>query len=844
MHIVPIHHPPHPRRRQMLCSLARRTVCASCRLRQTIAAKQLLRLRKPALAELASRRAFRSPPSRPSKDEGRRAISGDEQRDGLVEAWATDPEPDLVPRAETGPGTGIGNGDEAMAKMATEEDARSQTLDRADMDGVDALSPQALDEKALEEVVVKARLMFGDRLPDGLLSVEQGKVYERLYGRPLKMIDEAEEDVEEDVDEEVDVDEEADLDADGDFGQQEGVRAGSGMMKEKGSGQWDEVEVETERVGTNGGRRFKLNGDTMLAHDIEDAMASEDLDAGEDEEPDLGGESLRTHPLTVHNRFATSPTTLQLPQDTFVTPISVLVSSIPRVHLTQAAHRLFGGIGLPDSTATPQLGKTRQQKPIPLDASQGRMNDIDADVFSAVLMPAMYASVMGVLVETRKRLGTAWAESMVRKAEAGQLRILDAGGAGVGVLAVRELLKAEWERMHEEDGRDAESTIALAEADGRVGGAGLPPPQGNATVVTGSDTLRHRASHLLDNTTFIPRIPDYVHTVTAKQSGKFDIVIAPHTIWPIREDWLRKTHVENLWSMLNADGGVLCMLEKGVARGFEAIAGARDLLINTRIASAGKGDERHPPIQTGRSGIEWDGPAVREKELGMIIAPCTNHTACPMYTGDKMGTIKGRKDICHFAQRYVRPPSLQKILGARDKNFEDVKFAYLAVMRGQDLRSAVSANAELASQPAVMQGDAATDRAFAGYGHATSDPASTPQPLSPEAVPSSFSLPRAIVPPLKRHGHVIIDVCTPSGTFERWTVPRSFSKQAFRDARKSAWGDLWALGAKTRVPRTVKLGKHARREDKKVELSKKAKKEKRRIVERKAGKQGRLVTID
>jgi len=59
---------------------------------------------------------------------------------------------------------------------------------------------------------------------------------------------------------------------------------------------------------------------------------------------------------------------------------------------------------------------------------------------------------------------------------------------------------------------------------------------------------------------------------------------------------------------------------------------------------------------------------------------------------------------------------------------------------------------------------------------------------------------------MKRRGHVILDVCTAKGEIERWTVPRSFGHQAYRDARKSRWGDLWALGAKTRIPRNLRLG--------------------------------------
>jgi ribosomal protein RSM22 (predicted rRNA methylase) len=60
--------------------------------------------------------------------------------------------------------------------------------------------------------------------------------------------------------------------------------------------------------------------------------------------------------------------------------------------------------------------------------------------------------------------------------------------------------------------------------------------------------------------------------------------------------------------------------------------------------------------------------------------------------------------------------------------------------------------------------------------------------------------------PMKRRGHVIFDMCTPAGKIERWTVPRSFSRQAYKDARKARWGDLWALGAKTRIPRNLKIG--------------------------------------
>jgi len=688
-------------------------------------------------------------------------------------------------------------------------------------------------ELSVEERALKVREGFGDVLPEGLLGEEEEKVYLRLYGEPVVRMREVDlERFEEEVVGEMR--EEAELEDEGE---------GTGVFVREGeNGELEEVEFEDEEVLVREGEEGEIldpdDVDTRLADDMRIAMEREEEFDEDDEDADP---TMRAHPLTTEGQFSTSPSSVQLPKSTFVQPIEVLLSGTPSVHIKDAAHRIFGGIGLPNSASTPSLAKTMQQRPIPIDASQGRMTEIDANTFLAVLMPAMYSTVMSALVESRKRLGTAWAEGLVRKAEAGELKILDAGGAGAGVLAVREMLRAEWERMHEED-VDSNSSLGIAEADGKLGGANLSPPLGNATVLTGSDTLRQRSSALLENTTFVPRLPDYFHTETAKQTGKFDIVIAPHTIFPIREDWARKNHVDNLWSLVSVEGGLLVMLEKGIARGFEAIALAREHLLKNHIAD--------PTTETTSQDIDetditWEEP---NKDTGMIVAPCTNHTDCPMYSGKNKGVIKGRKDICHFQQRYTRPPFLQKILGAKDKNFEDLKFSYLSLIRGRDLRIPQPERTDAASfatQPTALQGDNATDRAFQGYDN-----------LNPETHPnpSTLSLPRQILHPLKRRGHVILDMCTPAGSLERWTVPRSFSKRAFRDARKSSWGDLWALGAKTRVVRTARVGDKKR--DRKAEregeeeaparkaLSKRLAKEKRRVKERKAGKKGVLLGRD
>lgn len=55
----------------------------------------------------------------------------------------------------------------------------------------------------------------------------------------------------------------------------------------------------------------------------------------------------------------------------------------------------------------------------------------------------------------------------------------------------------------------------------------------------------------------------------------------------------------------------------------------------------------------------------------------------------------------------------------------------------------------------------------------------------------SYTWPRLIKSPLKKGGHVTLDACCSSGNIERFTISRASGKQAYQDARKSKWGDLF-----------------------------------------------------
>ncbi|KAH7381899.1 mitochondrial small ribosomal subunit Rsm22-domain-containing protein [Cadophora sp. MPI-SDFR-AT-0126] len=713
---------------------------------------------------------------------------------------------------------------------------------------LDLPESSAATQAGIEAMVRQARQTFGETLPKNYLSTEEYVIYERLYGPPLRETKPEDLEYLPEGEEEVDVDkvrnvllkqnamgdyEEIEFDpelgysvTDGELpaeetnemylGHELALAEASELTGELGQaldvedveGQEEEL-VASDEVNENALRvqgrnqreidaiaRLQLDMDAALARPVEEEEEDElDEEYEEDEEDEveedeeeedgiwISSDAVRTHPHTMTGRSGTNPTTLTFPKETFLAPMSELLARASTKHVTEAAERVFGGKGLPYSAAVPASKKMLPQKNIGLDAMQHKMSEIEADAYLAAVMPGTFASITNTLVEVRKRLGGQWVRDLIFREGGEGPRLLDAGGAGAGVIAWREILQAEWDVMRDE---------GLVE--------GEQVPHGKTSVLTGSTALRHRISRLLEDTTFLPRLPEYIPGPSTtphldrnvnQPRKSYDIIIAPHTLFPLKEDFRRKNMVQNLWSLLDPKGGVLILIEKGLPRGFEAIAGARSLLLESHISSPGETAFENE-IQSPNSEVS----RFTKKEEGMIIAPCTNHLKCPMYPVPGLST--GRKDFCHFPQRFIRPDYLQKILGAKIRNHEDAKFSYIAVRRGVDARK---------RYPGLVQGEEATLQSLAGY-----EDHDLPDSDEFDSEPSDvkfepMNLPRIILPSLKRRGHVTLDLCTPSGKLERWTVPRSFSKAAYRDARKSSWGDLWALGAKTRTFRSPRLGR-------------------------------------
>ncbi|EFX01860.1 37S ribosomal protein rsm22 [Grosmannia clavigera kw1407] len=639
------------------------------------------------------------------------------------------------------------------------------------------------DAEEIEAVVRQARATFGDTLPKDYLTSQEYKLYERLYGSPLH--DTRPEDVRITLQHQLD----------------EGKHT---LLRETDGGELEVVDYAVEGLQLRQDVDTEAVGQPLENTEVEYISAvvrnQREFNALQKLQRDFEAATLEA----ARNRSRTNPTTLQLPKAAFVEPISELLRRTDSKHIREAAEKVFGGRGLPHSPASPRGKIGAGQKAIPMEAGHRRMSEIEADTFISTVMPGVYATAMSALVEVRRRLGSGWIQGLLTKSNGSSLRVLDVGGGGAALAAWNEVLRSEVAALRERGAAPFDRT-GFAEGEGE-----RERRSSEKMVVVGSDALRHRISRFLHNTTFLPRLPDLLHSAanverhldapaSLQPRKTYDVIVASHMLMPLYKAYQRRSLVANLWAQLNPEGGVLIILEKGHPRGFEAVADARQRLLDDYILGPGQEEAAETQDTAEDEDEAVSSPRQRLREPGMIIAPCTTHGKCPMYLTP--GIAAGRKDFCHFSQRFIRPPFLQKILGRSHRNHEDVDFSYVAVQRGKQNASA-GLNDAIALQP-LLQGREAADAAFAGYeqvegGGDGEAAAVAPHPLS---------LPRTILAPLKRHGHVILDVCTPAGQLERWTVPRSLSRQAYHDARKARWGDLWALGAKTRVVRAARVGR-------------------------------------
>ncbi|KAG0638992.1 hypothetical protein HOY80DRAFT_1016142 [Tuber brumale] len=429
-----------------------------------------------------------------------------------------------------------------------------------------------------------------------------------------------------------------------------------------------------------------------------------------------------------------------------------LLTYIGRFASSRTAHATLGGPHRQFSL-TYARKRSKHQFTIPLNQISSHMSGKDADVFIAAVMPALHL---------RKRLGGDW----VLGGNGGSCVLRMCLMWGVGVLSKRK-------------------------------GSCYLAPIGKLCRRRGKGMgwRRFQSSWMILRLFLECRIPISKTYTTcrapameknkAQARNLTDLIIATNRLLPIVKFFFRRLRViEQLWLRLNLNGGVLLVIERGTPLGFDAITYARSTILKDYIKDV---DEAFQSLST----INAYGSAKKhpiEKGLDAIISLCMNQQ-CSVTHGTQ------RKHYCCFSRRYERPGYLQRFMEESSKNHEALEYSYVAFRGGVDHRTGTKNKisptiAEFGINPVDGEPDT---------------PVQSPYTAS-QLYSYTLTLPHIILPPIEYDRHAILDACTPTGSIERWVVPKSLVKSEFGDARKRGWGDLWVLGAESGAGRTMGIG--------------------------------------
>lgn len=271
------------------------------------------------------------------------------------------------------------------------------------------------------------------------------------------------------------------------------------------------------------------------------------------------------------------------------------------------------------------------------------------------------------------------------------------------------------------------------------------------SVVLGGNEMVQRAKLLLtkqeeDNikTRIISSVPG--------TTQKYDLIILNHQLLrdPKRYPYEIDSQISHYLPMLN-EQGIIVILERGTPTGAETIGRARELIIRDNEVCQ-----------------DWN-----------IIAPCSHMGRDPLQLNNlNYYKMKGNKLKFISFQKMIQRPrySLElkrgKLLSLPWDNTNRKK---LLQLRGKGRPEG-------------------TDHELINYTYLIAGKNVSPNEID--------HWPRIISPPIKKKGHVILNVCTvePEVKIENWIIPKSFSKEVYHDARKAQWGDLWPHDAKSKIP--------------------------------------------
>ncbi|KAM9989917.1 hypothetical protein ACTFIY_005971 [Dictyostelium cf. discoideum] len=245
------------------------------------------------------------------------------------------------------------------------------------------------------------------------------------------------------------------------------------------------------------------------------------------------------------------------------------------------------------------------------------------------------------------------------------------------------------------------------------------------------------AKKLLEGNTNRVKWSPYLNTANLKrQDGTIpsselnEMVTASYVLSELPSQEARNDLVRELWSHVKPSG-ILVLIEPGTPIGFNIIKEARQLIL-----------DEEPEILS-----------IYKSTKAQVVAPCPHSGKCPM----------GSLSWCHFSQRVERPVFQKLAKGPHSTMpYEDEKYSYIVLSKVVHSSIQNQLEKQLQIYPT-------------------------------EELGPTKNWSRLIEAPLKRGGHVIMDVCSPNGSLNRVTVARSHGKQMYREARKSFWSDSFIV---------------------------------------------------
>jgi len=177
----------------------------------------------------------------------------------------------------------------------------------------------------------------------------------------------------------------------------------------------------------------------------------------------------------------------------------------------------------------------------------------------------------------------------------------------------------------------------------------------------------------------------------------------------------------------------------------------------------------------------------RLSKPAIVIAPCPHSFECPMK----------ENGWCHFSQRVQRMPTTTGAKIGSSRNWEDEKFSYIVLWKPSGTEGDIQhvqqqtntpENANLVESKRRRMLDRNSNKVKIEVPNAKEK--AKPEKLrSRDSTWKSDRWARILSHPIKRGGHILMDMCTVEGTIKRYIIPRSDGKLRYKAARKSLWGD-------------------------------------------------------